>query len=90
MTITSVDFQLLWAPVVCLFTSVIFFVRTKGLPLSERLFVSLPGVGFTILCLGALTISATGLSRPSLGPVFWALLAAMTGVYCSQSSRLAC
>lgn len=79
MTIASMDLQLLWAPVVCLFTSAIFFVRTNDLPLRERLLVSLPGVGFTILCLGALTISATGLSRPSLAPVFWALLAAMTG-----------
>lgn len=65
--------QWLWAPIAAAVVSVVYFRSSKNARLGERLAVSVHGLSIVLVYVGALLVSAGGLSRASLLYPFWVL-----------------
>ena len=74
MDSVAVLVQWLWAPLVAVGVSVVYFQSSKNPQKAERLATSSHGAVLALLYFSALAVNAFGASHPSLGRVFWLLL----------------
>jgi hypothetical protein len=67
--------QLIWAPVVGLVVSLVYFRKSSMLPTKQRLMASAHGALLAFIYLLAFLAAAAGLSKPSLALPYSAMLA---------------